>query len=213
MILSKSLKHGWYYHYKVHKKKLSKLRSSGFGSLSSFLLAVRKQEHRPDQLFTQGPRSSQVDLDIEIDAKPTTHMVTDLAAIGLESDYYKDAHMNVQMFMLAYDTETVAIETPVWLEKDENFVDCDEASLTGHIDLLRIEDDTIWVWDYKPNAHREKTAESQVFLYATMLSRRGNIALQNIQCGYFDEQRCYAFDPATTIQGLSASKRDKLIKR
>lgn len=202
MILSKSLKHGWYYYYKVHQEKLERLSNKGYESLSSYLLAVRQQENRPDHLFTDGPRSSQTDIDLDVSLHETTHIVSDLASMGLESDYYKDNHMNVQMFMLAYDKETVAMEIPVWFD-EETFPTSSENRLTGHIDLLRIEGDTVWVWDYKPKAHLEDQATTQVFLYAWMLSQRAGINLENMSCGYFDEYKAYTFDPVTARNALT----------
>ena len=67
--------------------------------------------------------------------------------------------------------------------------------LTGHIDVLQIEDDKIWVWDYKPNAQLEKYATTQTFFYALMLSKRTGIPLDNFRCGYFDENVAYLFKP------------------
>jgi hypothetical protein len=202
MILSKSLKHGWYYYYKIHKDKLDGLPDAGYSDLAQFLLQARHQENRPDERFTDGPRGSQVSLDTDIEAAETQHIVSDLAQMGLESDFYKDKHMNVQMFMLAYDKETVAMEVPVWFEDPVGLSIPEIDALTGHIDLVRVEGDTVWIWDYKPDAHLETDATTQTFLYALMLSRRGNIDLANIQCGFFDEIRAYTFDPCSVLPNL-----------
>ena len=119
--------------------------------------------------------------------------------MGLESNYYDNAHMNVQMFMLSYDNKTIGIEIPIWLHKEEfaNFENLlkSELPLSGHIDLVRIENGKIWIWDYKPNAHREKHAATQTYFYAIMLSKRTGIPLENFRCGYFDDKHSYVFDP------------------
>lgn len=201
MILSKSLKHGWYYYYKVHQETLETVRTQGFDSLADFLLDVRRQENRPDARFERGPRSSQTDLPVSISVDEIDHLVTDLASIGLESDYYKDNHMNVQMFMLAYDKQTFAMEVPVWFQ-NEGWDVPDADQMTGHIDLLRIEDDKVWIWDYKPDAHLEDTATTQTLLYALMLSDCTKIPLSNITCGYFDDLRAYTYDPAPLAERL-----------
>jgi hypothetical protein len=201
VILSKSLKHGWYYYYKVHEETLDTVRQSGYSSLADFLLDARQQENRPDSRFERGPRSSQADLSVNAGVNEVDHLVTDLASIGLESDYYKDNHMNVQMFMLAYDKQTFAMEVPVWFQNDGwNVPNVHE--MTGHIDLLRIEDNHVWVWDYKPDAHLEETATTQTLLYAMMLSDCADIPLDNITCGYFDELRAYTYDPAPLAKKL-----------
>lgn len=205
MILSKSIKHGWYYHYKIHKEKLDDLTRPSHEDLASFLLDARHQENRPDQRFTEGPRSSQVSLDTDIPVAETTHIVSDLAQMGVESDFYKDNHMNVQMFMLAYDKETVAMEVPVWFENDISLDIAEIERLTGHIDLVRVEENTIWVWDYKPDAHLETEATTQTLLYALMLSDRGNISLGNIKCGFFDEINAYTYDPVDAVKRLQGN--------
>jgi len=91
------------------------------------------------------------------------------------------------------------VEVPIWIKKDElnNFngiFDSDEP-LTGHIDILRIEDGKIWVWDYKPKAFDEKYAATQVFFYSLMLSKRSGIPLSRFRCGYFDERYAFIFKP------------------
>jgi hypothetical protein len=47
------------------------------------------------------------------------------------------------------------------------------------------------LWDYKPNAAKEKTAAQQVWFYMVMLSKRTGIPIGQIKGGYFDE--CDAF--------------------
>ncbi|MBU4503046.1 MAG: PD-(D/E)XK nuclease family protein [Nanoarchaeota archaeon] len=71
--------------------------------------------------------------------------------------------------------------------------------MTGHIDILRIEDEKIWVWDYKPNAHKEKYASTQTYFYALMLSKRTGIPLDDFRCGYFDQNHAFAFKPEEKI--------------
>ena len=101
--------------------------------------------------------------------------------------------------MLENDENTIAIEVPLWLEANEielyeNLFQS-KNPLTGHIDLIRIEDGKIWIWDYKPSAKREKYASTQVYFYALMLSKRTGIPLDNFMCGYFDSANCYIFKP------------------
>lgn len=197
MIKQKALNHKPTYYYKINKDKLDTLEAKKGIGLKPFLEDAMKA--CPHEKFLKGPRSSQAKKEVEVDIKQLDHEVKLLARLGLESDYYSSAHMNVQMFMLGYDSKTVSIETPVWMNKDEQektgFFASDE-SLTGHIDLVRIEDDKIWIWDYKPDAHKEKHAHVQTFLYALMLSKRTNIPLSRFRCGYFDEKNVYAFNPS-----------------
>jgi len=110
-------------------------------------------------------------------------------------------HENLQKYFLEHDPATIACEVPVWMESWE-FVDYQRIlgtrePLTGHIDVLRHEDNgRLGVWDYKPHAAAERHAHIQVFLYALMLSLRTGLPLSAFHCGYFDEDDAYLFRPA-----------------
>ena len=202
MILGTSLKHGGYYYYKIHKAKLDKLNVDK--NLKDFLIDML--ENCPDHHFEKGPRSSVLKLNLNPKLENISHPVNHMARIGLESNYYGNAHLNVQMFMLAYDQSTIAIEVPLWLEAHElksfeNLFNSDEP-LSGHIDVLSFDGDNIWIWDYKPNAHREKYATTQTFFYALMLSKRTKIPLKNFRCGYFDDKNTYVFSPLNVDQSI-----------
>jgi hypothetical protein len=154
----------------------------------------------PHELFTSGPRSSSLKFEIDFDITHIPgHEVCTAAKLGLDSQRYKSAHSNVQMLMLETDNKSVAVEVPLWLKPEEfelysQFFDS-EKPLTGHIDVLSIEQGTIWVWDFKPKAAKEKHAHIQTFFYAYMLAKRTGISLDNFMCGYFDETDCYVFNP------------------
>lgn len=157
----------------------------------------------PHDYFESGPRGSSLKFKlsnlkmIEING----HEVSTLARYGLEENKqrYKGNHSKVQVFMLENDDKTIAVEVPIWLEADElsyfnNIFNCSEP-LTGHIDVLRVDGDKIWIWDYKPNAHREKFAATQTYFYALMLSKRTGIDFKRFRCGYFDENYAFLFNP------------------
>jgi hypothetical protein len=198
MIIHKSYKHGWFYHYRIHVPKTEMLCQNGFSSLKLYLHDVR--DNCPDDYFQSGPRSSGIKRQFDVEMKKIKgHEVSALAEAGLEADRYNTAHTNVQMFMLQNDNKTISIEVPIWLLDHEH---PDYASifqskevLTGHIDALRIEDDNIWIWDYKPNAIKEKYAATQVNFYALMLSQRTGISLDKFRCGYFDDVHAFVFKP------------------
>ncbi|MCF7872483.1 PD-(D/E)XK nuclease family protein [Candidatus Woesearchaeota archaeon] len=200
MILKTALKHNThgYYHYRIHRHKTEKLCQPQYKKLKDYL--HKMLTNCPHEHFLKGPRSSILKFKLNSKLKNESNQVEILARIGLDSNYYDEAHMNVQMFMLAYDEKTIAIETPIWLQPNEleNYEEIFKTNLplTGHIDLIRIENDgKIWIWDYKPNAHREKYADTQTYFYALMLSKRTNIPLKNFMCGYFDTKNTYIFDP------------------
>ncbi len=201
MILSTSLMHGAQYQFRLHKTKISELCISELTKLSDYLYAVMK--NCPSIYFEKGPRSSILRFSVGANLEELKHEVSILARMGLDSNYYDNAHMNVQMFMLSYDNKTIGIEIPIWLHKDEfeKFEELmkSDLPLSGHIDLIRIEDGKIWIWDYKPNAHREKYAHTQTYFYALMLSKRTGISLDKFMCGYFDDKKSYVFNPGQVM--------------
>lgn len=197
-ILHKSLMHGWWYHYRIHDPKAKTLCSRSLSPIREYLHNVK--DHCPDEYFTKGPRSSQLRMKFDLElVKIKGHEVSELARQGLEADRYNTAHTNVQMFMLQNDDKTISIEVPIWLLESElphyrDFFDSSDA-LTGHIDALRIEDGLVWIWDYKPNAYREKYATTQTNFYALMLSQRTGIPMDKFRCGYFDSEHAFVFKP------------------
>lgn len=192
---------GGFYHYRVNFPKVKLV--NGFSNLSEFLDSMF--ENCPNEYFNKGPRGSCLKFPLNnLNLKEIRgHEVSMLANLGLMDSMEKSAHSKVQCYMLEKDNKTIAVEVPIWLEPDE--IECYEElfqtkeQLTGHIDLLRIEDGKIWVWDYKPNAAREKFASTQVYFYALMLSKRTGISLDKFRCGYFDSNYTYVFNPTETL--------------
>ena len=205
MIIHKSFKHGWFYHYRVHLPKTETLCNHSFSTLKNYLVDVHA--NCPDDYFQKGPRGSALKFNVDLDIKHVKgHEVSELARLGLEDPKFKTAHSNVQMFMLQNDNNTISIEVPIWMFDTElsSYHQIFESTdpLTGHIDALRIEDGKVWIWDYKPNARKEKYASTQTNFYALMLSKRAGIPLDNFRCGYFDDEDAYVFKPTTVKSKL-----------
>lgn len=199
MIKHASFEHGWYYHYRVHNKK-AELLNNGFTPLREYLYQVFEQ--CPHEYFEKGPRGSKLRFKVGVQPKEITgHEVSTLTRCGLEQNQerYSSNHSKVQVFMLENDDKTVAVEVPIWIKEEEveNYREIfrTREPLTGHIDLLRMEDGKVWIWDYKPNAHREEYATTQTYFYALMLSKRTGIGLEKFRCGYFDSCYAYVFKP------------------
>ncbi|MBS3167062.1 PD-(D/E)XK nuclease family protein [Candidatus Woesearchaeota archaeon] len=191
---------GGRYFYRLHNLKIANL-CQNYPKLKDYLYDMLK--NCPNNYFNEGPRSSTLKFNLEnLNQKYiSNHETGSLTKFGLEENAkrYKTSHSKVQVFMLENDFKTIAVEIPIWLSPTE--LECyqelfnSEKPLTGHIDLLRIEDDKIWVFDYKPNAEKEKFASTQIYFYALMLSKRTGIPLENFRCAYFDQNHCYAFKP------------------
>lgn len=191
---------GGNYQYRIHNQKLNSL-SSNYSSLVLYLNKVF--ENCPHDYFLKGPRSSELKFKLNnLDMYQIIgHEINDLCNISLKinKEKYKTNHLKVQSFMLEHDDKTVAVEVPIWIKKDElndfNGMFNSDDPLTGHIDIVRIDDEKIWVWDYKPRAFEERYATTQVFFYALMLSKRTDIPLSKFRCGYFDENYAFIFKP------------------
>jgi len=210
-----NFKHAWFYRYRVALNKIEKISSK---SLTSYI--ENMFEECPNHIFEKSKlhaSSSKLDIDVEI-----THLKQhDLIDLTNESEGYtrfKEAHENLEGYLLENDKKTICCELPLWLERNElrSFVDYKDIfstseSLTGHIDVLRFESENyfgwdnhsiksenkfrISVWDFKPRARNEKYAHVQVFLYSLMLSLRTGISLNYFICGYFDNEDLYYFSP------------------
>ena len=199
MIKNYALKHGWYYYYRLHHEKCTEL-NNGLATLKDFLEEVGL--NCPNHYFTQGPRSSALTFKLKnIDVHSIEgHPISIMAREALKNSDTRSAHTNVEVFLLKHDHHTLAVEVPLWLENNEimGFKELfkSDLPLTGHIDILRIEDGNIWVWDYKPNASQEVYAITQTFFYAYMLSKRTKIPIENFRCGYFDSNYAFVFNPS-----------------
>ena len=199
MIKHISMKHGWYYFYRVHQAKSESLLNGDFQELHDYL--GKMFDECPHDYFTCGPRSSHLTFDVKKEHQEVKfHETSQLALDALQNmERYKTAHSKVEVFMLEKDDKTIAVEVPIWLMPHEldQFSELfdSEDPLTGHIDILRIEEGKIWIWDFKPKADKEKHAHVQTLFYAIMLSKRTGIGLENFMCGYFDENTSYVFKP------------------
>jgi len=186
MILGKPLWHDGWYWFKFHKERL-------FFSHSVYATHINDYCHRiltgrlPD-IFDFGPRASRMRKP-RCFVKNINHPLIKFAEASLlYSGKYNNGHARVQNFLLENESHTIAIELPVWFENGEGL-----ENLTGHIDVLRLTD-KIEVWDYKPQAEKERYASSQLYWYARMLSLRLNVELSDIRCGYFDEKKAFVFE-------------------
>jgi hypothetical protein len=194
-----AINHGQIYNLRTHGDKLSRLAGT-FPSLRSFLEDMH--ENCPPEPFFSGPRSSSIHAGpLPIYDQPKTHTRCEHTMQGLQvnANRFRERHEQVQVYMLENDDCTVAMEVPLWINYQEAGVFQElmtpDQFLSGHVDVLSIEDGLIWIWDYKPNAHKERWTHIQLSAYALMLSHRTGISLKQIRCGYFDGQSCFTFTP------------------
>ncbi len=201
-IRSTSINHKQIYNLRTHGDKLSRL-AGPFPSLVTFL--EQMHENCPPEPFFSGPRSSSIHAGpVPVYEQPTTNPRCEQTLHGLQVNAHRftERHEQVQVYMLENDNCTVAMEVPLWVNYQEAGVFqtlmTTDQFLSGHVDVLSIEDGRIWIWDYKPNAYKERWVHVQLSAYALMLSHRTAIPLKNIRCGYFDDKSCFTFTPRQT---------------
>jgi hypothetical protein len=192
----KSLEHHQFYiRYRLHTGNMKNVPEG----LQEFLSGIF--DYIPKELFEHpenpGCSGMRVPVDIQI-TESFDHPIIGLAQRSREHVKFRSRHENLQQWFLLNDPHAIVAELPVWMDGHESRERLALSfPLTGHIDLLRFKDGNVEIWDYKPRARREKWARTQVYLYARLLSHRANIPLENIVCGYFDEEAAYTFRPVT----------------
>lgn len=189
-----------YYRYRLALARTDPLP----GPMADFLHALFTNcpNHLFGQTMCRASRVSRSGLGVEIAlTRLKEHDTIALADKSRRFDEVSSRHENLQKFFLDHNPNTIACEVPVWAEAWE-FEDYPRLlrtrdTLTGHIDVLRHEDDgLLGVWDYKPWAAAERSAHVQVFLYALMLALRTGLPMSAFLCGYFDEKDAYLFRPS-----------------
>ncbi len=72
-----------------------------------------------------------------------------------------------------------------------------DLGICGHIDLLQIRQNKIYILDFKLGACWENNNKvvSQLYFYASGLSFRTKIPLNLFRCAWFDENVYYEFNP------------------
>lgn len=192
--------HPAYYRYRLALARMQHLPEP----MADFLQALFTDcpNHLFGQTMCRASRIARRGLGIEIAlTRLKEHDIILLADRSRRFDEVSSRHENLQKFFLDHDPHTIACEVPVWTEARE-FTDYSRLlgtrePLTGHIDVLRREDDgLLGVWDYKPRAAAERGAHIQVFLYALMLALRTGLPMSAFLCGYFDEKDAYIFRPS-----------------
>ena len=188
-IRSRTFSHKQEYKFRFHRLKANILAKHRFPSIRRYLWHIA--ENCPNELFQDsGARCSDGNLPnlaLRLVRKETN--AVPLAQLGLVlARNRRGRHEAIQRFMLANDSATIAVELPVYLfpleAPDLKLADV----LTGHIDVLQIRSDKVWILDYKPEAQRETRAKYQLYLYARALSVRTKIPLSRFGLAYFDDK-------------------------
>ncbi|MFX1337109.1 MAG: hypothetical protein ACFFDK_00725 [Promethearchaeota archaeon] len=109
-------------------------------------------------------------------------------------------HETILKNILIKDKDSIAIEVPIWsVNKNKH--------ITGHIDLIQIENDVIKIIDYKPEGNFLFSLP-QVATYGLLLKKI--IHVENLTCISFNKSAAWEYNPEILlidIKNLLNSKR------
>lgn len=94
-------------------------------------------------------------------------------------------HEPILKNILIKDKDAIAIEVPIW-ERKQNL------AITGHIDLIQIENDIVKVIDYKPEGNFLLSLP-QVAMYGFLVKSKLN--LKKVQCVSFNKRGVWEYEP------------------
>jgi transposase-like protein len=177
------------YEFMYHKYKMDVMARKRFFGLSKYI--TRFEDGCPDEFFEVGERCSQPKFVTKITSIKRTNLACKMASFAVQARVSnRERHDLVEKFMIINDTATIACEVPVWYwEKSIN------SGITGHIDIVQVRGDYVYILDYKPGASKDKKAPQQLYHYAVALSFRAKIPFEHIRCAWFDENVYYEYNP------------------
>ncbi len=109
-------------------------------------------------------------------------------------------HETILKNILIKDEDSIAIEVPIWSVKNNKYI-------TGHIDLIQIEDNVIKIIDYKPEGNFLFSLP-QVATYGLLLKKL--IHIEELNCISFNKNLAWEYKPEillTDIKDFLISKR------
>ncbi len=102
-------------------------------------------------------------------------------------------HEPVLKSILIKDKNSLAIEIPIWNNNDKNKV------ITGHIDLIQINDDIVKVIDYKPEG-KFLISLPQVATYGILL--KSKLKIERLKCLTFNKNEAWEYDPSILLMEI-----------
>jgi len=236
-----TMAHRQIFRFRFHRAKialmLEEFGNRYFGPLKEYLENVSSET--PHQYFQQGERMSDIRSKFnkaDMIVKVKNNYANRLAKFVLTAvRNNKDRHEQLQRFMIANDSCTVATEVPVYIRKEDieymenelGFKITEDGKikikgrkklmkmpklLTGHIDFVQVRNGSIHLLDYKPKASKEKPIE-QLTWYAMAMSRLTGLRLFEFKCGWFDEKDYFEFYPLHVVKKLKGKKKRKVYYR
>ena len=187
------LKHQQVYPFTYHNLKLN-IHSKQRPELRRYINWIERS--LPRDMFLEGPRCSSLDIDHDLVTKEKENITPELTQLAFNSqpkNSDKSPHETVEDFFLINDSTTVATELPVFINPKETNIDVDEP-ITGHIDLVQIRYEDIYILDYKPNLNKPERHASQLQLYKKAIQQRTSIPKDKIHTAVFNKHNYYEFE-------------------
>ena len=122
----------------------------------------------------------------------------------------KPGHDPVLKNILIKDENSLAIEVPIWKKLDDTY-------LTGHIDLVQMEDNILKVIDYKPEG-RFMHSLPQVAMYGLLM--RSKFKIKELKFLTFNKRMAWEYDPVILLtevrdflitQGMDSRKWESFV--
>ncbi len=101
-------------------------------------------------------------------------------------------HEPILKNILIKDKNSIAIEIPIWNNENNKFI-------TGHIDLIQIENNVIKVIDYKPEG-KFLLSLPQVAMYGFLL--KSQLKIKNLRCLTFNRKEVWEYDPDILLMDI-----------
>ncbi|MFP4052022.1 MAG: hypothetical protein ACLFVB_09830 [Thermoplasmata archaeon] len=166
--------HRQVYPFTYHHLKLN-IHSKQRPELRRYINWIERSLDR--DMFLKGPRCSSTEIDQDPKIEEKDNLTTELTQLAFNSqpkNSNKSPHETVEEFFLINDSTTVCTELPVFINPSGTSLDVDEP-ITGHIDLIQIRYDNLYILDYKPNLNYPEKHTSQLQLYKKAIQKRTSI--------------------------------------
>ena len=235
-----TMAHRQLYRFRYHRAKTKLMleeeyRNHRLAPLKEFLDNISSVT--PHQYFQEGERMSEIRSKFDkadMIVKTKFNYANRLADFVLQSVAdNKQRHEQLQRFLIANDSCTVATEVPVYIRKEDiehfendlRFKICGDGKieikgnkkpvelpklLTGHIDFIQIRNGQIHLLDYKPDAAKEKPIE-QLTWYALAMCRLTGLRLYDFTCAWFDDKDFFQFYPLHVVKKTADHKKKRRV--
>lgn len=189
LITTHRFQHQQIYPFTYHNLKLN-IYSKKLPQLRRYINWIERS--LPQKMFLSGPRASSTETEHTLKPKQKDSIIPELTKLALTTQQKpRSAHETIEQFFLINDSATVCSELPVFINpKEVDSLDID-IPLTGHIDLIQIRYDNLYILDYKPNLRHPEQYISQLQLYKKAVHARTAIPEENIIPCTFNEYIYY----------------------